>query len=105
MRPWPPWIPLDGLGAADWGMGWAWAEAAACSHLVPGPQPGTHTVPAFQLERLRASYEELQAQSREEIQCLGAQLESARSSRQELSGEHLVFPVQVPGRESCSLNF
>ena len=58
----------------------------------------------FQLERLRASYEELQARSREEIQCLGAQLESARSSRQELSGEHLVFPVQVPGRESCSLN-
>ncbi|MXQ82217.1 hypothetical protein E5288_WYG010980 [Bos mutus] len=66
-------------------MGWAWAEAAACSHLVPGPQPGTHTVPAFQLERLRASYEELQARSREEIQCLGAQLESARSNRQELS--------------------
>ncbi|KAF4020687.1 hypothetical protein G4228_012561 [Cervus hanglu yarkandensis] len=39
----------------------------------------------LELERLRASYEELQAQSREEIQCLGAQLESARSSRQELS--------------------
>ncbi|KAJ1070593.1 hypothetical protein K5549_003572 [Capra hircus] len=39
----------------------------------------------LELERLRASYEELQARSREEIQCLGAQLESARSSRQELS--------------------
>ncbi|KAB0373803.1 hypothetical protein FD755_014059 [Muntiacus reevesi] len=39
----------------------------------------------IELERLRASYEELQARSREEIQCLGAQLESARSSRQELS--------------------
>ena len=47
VRPWLPWIPLDGLGAADWGMGWAWAEAAACSHLVPGLQPGTHTVPAL----------------------------------------------------------
>lgn len=40
---------------------------------------------------------------REEIQCLGAQLESARSSRQELSGEHLVFPGQVPGMQGCSL--
>nr|XP_020732764.1 pericentrin isoform X5 [Odocoileus virginianus texanus] len=39
----------------------------------------------LELERLRASYEELQARSQEEIQCLGAQLESARSSRQELS--------------------
>ncbi|XP_040120477.1 pericentrin isoform X2 [Oryx dammah] len=39
----------------------------------------------LELERLRASYEELQARSREEIHCLGAQLESARSSRQELS--------------------
>ncbi|XP_070233960.1 pericentrin isoform X11 [Bos mutus] len=39
----------------------------------------------LELERLRASYEELQARSREEIQCLGAQLESARSNRQELS--------------------
>ena len=41
----------------------------------------------FQLEDLRASYTELQAQSQEEIRRLGAQLESARSSRQELSGE------------------
>ncbi|XP_057552637.1 pericentrin isoform X4 [Hippopotamus amphibius kiboko] len=40
-----------------------------------------------QLENLRASYAELQAQSREEIQRLGAQLDSARSSRRELSGE------------------
>ncbi|CAI9176048.1 unnamed protein product [Rangifer tarandus platyrhynchus] len=39
----------------------------------------------LELERLRASYEELQARSREEIRCLGAQLDSARSSRQELS--------------------
>ncbi|XP_055271726.1 pericentrin isoform X5 [Moschus berezovskii] len=39
----------------------------------------------LELERLRASYEELQARSQEEIQRLGSQLESARSSRQELS--------------------
>lgn len=69
-----------------------------------GRSPAPTLCLLFQLERLRASYEELQAQSREEIQCLGAQLESARSSRQELSGERLVFPIQVPGRESCSLN-
>uniref|UniRef100_A0A8D1M253 Pericentrin/AKAP-450 centrosomal targeting domain-containing protein n=1 Tax=Sus scrofa TaxID=9823 RepID=A0A8D1M253_PIG len=43
----------------------------------------------LELENLRASYEELQARSQEEIRRLGAQLESARSSRQELSGEEL----------------
>ncbi|XP_022452521.2 pericentrin isoform X2 [Delphinapterus leucas] len=39
----------------------------------------------LELENLRASYTELQAQSQEEIRRLGAQLESARSSRQEPS--------------------
>uniref|UniRef100_A0A8D0MAJ2 Pericentrin/AKAP-450 centrosomal targeting domain-containing protein n=1 Tax=Sus scrofa TaxID=9823 RepID=A0A8D0MAJ2_PIG len=43
----------------------------------------------LELENLRASYEELQARSQEEIRRLGAQLESARSSRQELNGEEL----------------
>ncbi|XP_047654521.1 pericentrin isoform X3 [Phacochoerus africanus] len=42
----------------------------------------------LELENLRASYEELQARSQEEIRRLGAQLESARSSRQELSELH-----------------
>uniref|UniRef100_A0A4W2E210 Pericentrin/AKAP-450 centrosomal targeting domain-containing protein n=1 Tax=Bos indicus x Bos taurus TaxID=30522 RepID=A0A4W2E210_BOBOX len=57
----------------------------------------------LELERLRASYEELQAQSREEIQCLGAQLESARSSRQELSGEHLQLLARASHVEELEL--
>ncbi|XP_057402113.1 pericentrin isoform X6 [Balaenoptera acutorostrata] len=50
----------------------------------------------LELEDLRASYTELQAQSQEEIRRLGAQLESARSSRQELSELH----KQLLGRAS-----
>lgn len=40
-----------------------------------------------QLENLQASYEELKAQSQGEIRRLWSQLESTRTSRQELSGE------------------
>lgn len=62
-------------------------QAAGGSCAVRRPTP---SVPfPLQLENLRASYEELQARSQEEIRRLGAQLESARSSRQELSGEEL----------------
>lgn len=56
----------------------------------------------FQLENLRASYTELQAQSQEEIRRLGAQLESARSSRQEPSGEEP--RVQNPGSQRLGLS-
>nr|XP_058921533.1 pericentrin isoform X9 [Kogia breviceps] len=49
----------------------------------------------LELEKLRASYTELQAQSQEEIRRLGAQLESARSSRQELSELHRQLLARV----------
>ncbi|XP_059777750.1 pericentrin isoform X1 [Balaenoptera ricei] len=49
----------------------------------------------LELEDLRASYTELQAQSQEEIRRLGAQLESARSSRQELSELHKQLLAQA----------
>lgn len=41
----------------------------------------------FQVESLRASYEELKAQSQEEIRRLWSQLESVRPDRQDLTGE------------------
>ncbi|XP_053420638.1 pericentrin isoform X2 [Nycticebus coucang] len=39
----------------------------------------------LELETLQASYEDLKAQSQEEIRCLWAQLDSARTNRQELN--------------------
>ncbi|XP_036622726.1 pericentrin [Trichosurus vulpecula] len=49
-------------------------------HGIPGVK-----VPSTELDTLQASYEELQAQSREEIQQLWSQLDSTRANRQELN--------------------
>lgn len=53
----------------------------------PALLPCLHSGVLFQLQDLRASYEELKAQSQEEIRRLWAQLELAGPGRQEPRGE------------------
>ncbi|XP_076975378.1 pericentrin [Tamandua tetradactyla] len=50
----------------------------------------------LELERLQASYQELKAQSQEEIKLLWSQLDSARPSRQDLSELHEQLRARVP---------
>ncbi|XP_039078067.1 pericentrin [Hyaena hyaena] len=74
----------------------------ALGDLWPDPEPLVKTVVAAlsSLENLQASYEELKAQSQEEIRRLWSQLESARPDRQdpsELSGQLLARAPHVEG--------
>lgn len=55
----------------------------------------------FQLENLQASYEELKAQSQEEIRRLWSQLESVRPDRQDPSGEDFVLEAETLRDYSC----
>lgn len=73
-----------------------WAQTTCRCELV------SHVVAfLFQLETLQASYEDLKAQSQEEIRSLWSQLESARTNRQEPSGEE--FPVKSSDPQKLKL--
>jgi hypothetical protein len=52
--------------------------------------------PLPQLENLQASYEDLKAQSQEEIRHLWSQLESVRTNREEPSGEKFCLGDSEP---------
>lgn len=49
----------------------------------------------LELETLQASYEDLKAQSQEEIRSLWSQLESVKTSREELSGEEFLSCADI----------